>query len=330
MAESSLIPVFVPPLALILAQGEKLKGSALTESEVEQIRDKCGCIMMEAKDAEAMTTTRGFRDVNPENCWADWHRLRAEMIGNGFLPKIVFGMVGGDDFAGNCRPILEEAGVVHEFRPRDERMVDAFKASMFRLEQSLDEQVYEQIAGHITVLYFESSNFSAQQAPAAGRNLLQLGRCLLEAGGIAMKCESSGIAHGRQRWIELAGQSESAAPWAALFRAYVQFPLSAGDDFHTCGMHLLGKPDLIMSEDLMQSAFENDESPIMAVVYLFEVFALYLLGECPDGSFASGHTFRTDAHYPRLRVRWERCTGYDEDDLFFNPFGRWRFAERVT
>jgi len=32
---------------------------------------------------------------------------------------------------------------------------------------------------------------------------------------------------------------------------------------------------------------------------------------------------------PRFRVVWERRTIYEEDKCFFNPFGRWRFAELV-
>ena len=63
----------------------------------------------------------------------------------------------------------------------------------------------------------------------------------------------------------------------------------------------------------------------VGAVKLFTAFALYLLAECPEGEFASGHTFRTGNKAPRYRVEWEPCIGYDEDDFFFNPFGRWRF-----
>lgn len=42
--------------------------------------------------------------------------------------------------------------------------------------------------------------------------------------------------------------------------------------------------------------------------------------------FHSGHTFRLSETSPRFRLIWEECDGYDEDDYFFNTFGRWRFT----
>ena len=142
---SELVPVFMPPLATVLAAAERQAGRALSEQEVVAIRDRSVAMMMKPADAERMSESRGFRDVDPEDCWADWHRLGVEHTGNGYLPKLVL------------------------------------------------------------------------------------------------------------------------------------------------------------------------------------TFAAYLLTACPPQRFASGHTFRCDAESARYVVRWEPCTGYDEDDFFFNPFGRYRF-----
>lgn len=317
--DKDLIPVFMPPLATLLAHAEELKGAPLTETDVVRIRDKSVCMMMERKDAEALIPSRGFRDVEPENCWADWHRLRVEMTGKGCLPKIVLCLVGDAGFANRAGPILAAAGAEHEFRDRNPRMVAAFQASACAVAPTLDAEELEKIAHHQSVLYLLSKNFTSAQAPETSRAMLGLGARLLEAGGLAMKCESSGIAHGRERWIALAEQAGSQAEgqsWPALFRAYVQFPIASDTDLYTCGMHLLGKPDLIAAKAL-------DAEDLAG---LFQTFALYLLGECPEGRFAPGHTFRADDDSPRFVVRWEPCTEYDEDDFFFNPFGRWRFA----
>ena len=97
----------------------------------------------------------------------------------------------------------------------------------------------------------------------------------------------------------------------------MQYPISDGTDLYTCGMHLLGKADLIVGCDVL-SATE--------AVELFSLFALYLLAECPEGEFCSGHTFSVSKKAPKYRVLWEACTGYDEDEFFFNPFGRQRFT----
>lgn len=319
--DKQLIPVFMPTLANMLAHAEKLKGSPLTETEVIRIRDNAPCIMMKASDADKLIETRGFRDVNPENCWADWHRLRVEMTGNGFLPKIILCVPGGKDFPKTCEAILTEAGNEHEWRKREKRMREAFEASEFRVRPSLEKADWELIDQHKTVLYVLSDNYPAAQAPTVSLSMLQLGRQLLEAEGSAIKCESSGIAHSRARWIELANQADGAKDaqtrWSALFDAFVQFPVQSETDYYTCGMHLLGVPDLIVDTEVL--AAED-------AVELFGVFALYLLAECPPGSFASGHTFSADKKAPRYRVVWEPCTEYEEDEFFFNPFGRWRFT----
>jgi hypothetical protein len=149
------------------------------------------------------------------------------------------------------------------------------------------------------------------------------------AGQTGTVCESSGIAHGRARWLELAREAEIADSWSALFRGYVQLPIQNGDDYYTCGLHLLGQPDLIASGTLLREAYDSTEDQAWMAVHLFRAFACYLLAECTPGRFASGHTFSLDAASPRFRVLWEDCAGYEEDDFFFNPFGRWRFAELV-
>src|SRR6185369_17709765 len=96
-----LIPVFVPALANVLALAEKNKGSPLSAAEVEAARDKSVCIMMPTLEAAEMDQSRGFIDVNPENCWADWHRLRTQMVG-GYLPKIILCIPGDDHLRQRC------------------------------------------------------------------------------------------------------------------------------------------------------------------------------------------------------------------------------------
>lgn len=330
MAENDdLIPVFFPPLAACLARAEAVKGSPLTETEVVRIRDRAVCMMMSADRAQRMSESRGYRDVDPENCWADWHRLRVQLTGNGYLPRIVLCVPGSAEFPKQCGPLLEAEAVEHEWQGRAPRMAGAFTASACPYNPSLTEEDFAGVDRHEKVLYVLSPNFTAQDAPAVSRSFLRLGGRLLGAGGLGLKCESSGIAHGRERWLELARAAEGEEWQAALFRAYVQLPLQDGGDYYTCGLHLMGLPDLIVADDLLRQAVGNEKHPSRAAIDLFVTFGLYLLVECPPGGFGSGHTFSADAESSRFRVRWEPCTGYEEDDFFFNPFGRWRFAEVV-
>ena len=74
-----LVPVFIPALGPLLVHAEDLKGKPLSRDEVIRIRDKAACIMMQIDDARQFDESRGYRDIDPENCWFDWQHLRREL-----------------------------------------------------------------------------------------------------------------------------------------------------------------------------------------------------------------------------------------------------------
>jgi uncharacterized protein YegJ (DUF2314 family) len=77
--DEQLVRVFIPPLGTLLLRAEDLKGEPLSHDEVIRIRDKAACIMMQAQDARKLDESRGYRDIDPENCWFDWQHLRREL-----------------------------------------------------------------------------------------------------------------------------------------------------------------------------------------------------------------------------------------------------------
>ncbi len=77
--DKQLRPVFVPSLSAVLIFAEDQKGSPLDLDEVIDIRDNATVIMMSAEDAEQMEKSRGYHDIDPENCWYDWQILRKEL-----------------------------------------------------------------------------------------------------------------------------------------------------------------------------------------------------------------------------------------------------------
>jgi hypothetical protein len=153
------------------------------------------------------------------------------------------------------------------------------------------------------VLYVLSKNFGVAEAPGVARTFLTLGHRLLEAGGIAVKCKSSGISHSRARWLQCDQTANGTVHerFTALFNAYVQYPIGSATELYTCGMHLLGGPDLIISEPTLQICADAGEPTAFAVARLFRVFALYFFAECPVGGFVSGHTFSVDRGSPRFQ-----------------------------
>jgi uncharacterized protein YegJ (DUF2314 family) len=77
--DRALVPVFLPALVVLLVHAEDVKGEPLSKNEVLAIRDDGSCIMMDEEDARAMDESRGYRDIDPENCWYDWQIQRREM-----------------------------------------------------------------------------------------------------------------------------------------------------------------------------------------------------------------------------------------------------------
>jgi uncharacterized protein YegJ (DUF2314 family) len=75
----NLVPVFMPALVVLLVHAEDKKGNPLTKEEVRAVRDLGACIMMKACDARKIDDSRGYRDIDPENCWHDWQMARREM-----------------------------------------------------------------------------------------------------------------------------------------------------------------------------------------------------------------------------------------------------------
>jgi len=291
--------------------------------------------MMREAVARKMDESRGYRDINPENILADWSRLRTQVTGGGYLPKLILCLPGKDDFGAKCASILQKAGLEYEFRERDPRMAKAFAASRCSVRRSLSDEDVEAIAQHTTVLYVLSDNFTFVEAAATSRAFLKLGCELLDAGALGVKCEASGIAHSPSFWRKLAGDAAKSGDiktrpnldfWWAAYVGYVQLPIQSNTDFYSCGMHVLGQPDMIVSLSLISEGIVDKNLAAYEAVELFDGFGLYLLAECDERGFTSGHTFRLNADSKRYRVLWEQCTGYDKDEFFYNPYGRWRFV----
>lgn len=74
--------VFIPALIAILVAKEREAGRALTQKEVESIRDEATAISLPDDVAERMTTERGYSDIDPENVWKEWLSWKASNVEN--------------------------------------------------------------------------------------------------------------------------------------------------------------------------------------------------------------------------------------------------------
>jgi hypothetical protein len=186
--------------------------------------------------------------------------------------------------------------------PYDETLRHAFALAGGR---ALSEDDLRRIDTHTSTLYLIGHGGS----PASAHAMMRAATAVLQAGGIAVKVESSGIAHSARTWLDLTGET---AP-EALYQAYVSLVRSELQ-YYSCGMHVLGYRDVEAPAEL---------EPAMAT-RLLETFLLYTLQ--PRVALRDGDTFSTDAASARWRLGQVECTEYAPDDLFFNPFGMWRLT----
>lgn len=80
MTAARQVPYFSPSLASLLRRAELAKGSPLAEREVLEIRDNATAIVVTPEIAREMDQNRGYRDIDPDNCWIEWQELRQTFL----------------------------------------------------------------------------------------------------------------------------------------------------------------------------------------------------------------------------------------------------------
>ena len=70
--------VFMPPLVELLKAGVIKKGAPLKRREVLKIRDRGVCVRLPVSRVRELEENRGYRDIDPENCWEEWRRFQEQ------------------------------------------------------------------------------------------------------------------------------------------------------------------------------------------------------------------------------------------------------------
>ncbi|MBI3856219.1 MAG: hypothetical protein HY293_11070, partial [Planctomycetes bacterium] len=206
-----------------------------------------------------------------------------------------------------------------EVRGPDLRMRAAFQASACRVRPSMTPADFAAVQGHRSVVYVLSDPFGRSTAAAAAARMIEVGLALLDAGGITMKCESSGIAHSAERWRRIGARlREEGAPGAALFDAFVRLPIvDDNQDLYSCGMHLLGSPDGLLS----LRDFPGED--VLAAHRVLEGF----LRRLRTGPVELQQAFQGEGTEDRFTSILEPCTRYEADDFFWNRWGCFRLRK---
>jgi hypothetical protein len=209
---------------------------------------------------------------------------------------------------------------------QDSRMKAAFKASLDHNHPTIHGAEWRTIDSHSAVAYILSPPIEKAESESISATALLLVAELLNKGGVAAKSESAGLAHGRERWLELASQyrkgirdGDAHSASAALYRAWVQRAIHDEDtnSLYSVGMHLLGCRDVEVDDGL----------EVSDAVKWIDLMGLYLVADKPNRTLREGEGFRLSDSGPRRIIELDNCHRYAEDDFFFNPYGYIRLVE---
>jgi hypothetical protein len=137
----------------------------------------------------------------------------------------------------------------------DDRMSRSFDVCWDRVEPNdwtlADEQA---VASHQSVLYVLGPPMTPDIAVGVSATGLRVVERLIDAGAIAVKGESAGVAHGVARWRQLNLQAQNAARTGddpMLSRtcriAFAKRPLDDDRFFQSVGFHLVGLPEVYVA-----------------------------------------------------------------------------------
>lgn len=191
-----------------------------------------------------------------------------------------------------------------EFEGPFEHMREAFEIGG---QGTISDETLDRLGAHkgVAYLHFEDD------AVAERSRLIAFSEAIRRCGGIAVKVETSGVAHEWDSWFELLN-SESGFDH---YRAVVAL-IGDDDHYYSCGMHQFGLPDSQVPADW-------DAAEAAMAMHRFNY---YQIAERP--TLGSGHTISLSADADPLVMELVDDTRHEADDLFHNPHGVWSLTDQ--
>jgi hypothetical protein len=185
-----------------------------------------------------------------------------------------------------------------EFYAVDPQLPRAFEIAG---QGKIPPEILRQIGQHSSVVYL----LFPLDLPDQRERLLKFSQVVQRVGGIAVKVESSGVAHTWERWSTLLSGNP--------FDLYCAVVVLLGDEdvYYSCGMHHFGLPECALPRSV----------PIDKAAELMNQFNFWQIMERPKLGF--GHTFSLSADSPHYRLTLVQDSRHSSDELFHNPHGIW-------
>ncbi|UPK29465.1 hypothetical protein [Bradyrhizobium sp. 195] len=167
------------------------------------------------------------------------------------------------------------------------------------------------VANHKSVLYVQSPPIDQQKSAAYAAAALLIVDEMFDAGAIAAKGESAGVAHGVARWRSLAVQARKGSKTSqglkmtpavtkACRLAFAKRPLAGDRYYESVGYHLVGLPEVYVA-----TSRGSDRD------------AVKLMDEIADAMTEHG----IEATLRDRKLTLSREQDYAESDFKFNPYG---------
>ncbi len=195
--------------------------------------------------------------------------------------------------------VQAEDHVPLDFCAADPHLARAFEVAG---QGKLPTEVLARVGHHTAVVYLHFPLDLVDQR----ERILKFTQLIQRLGGIAVKLESTGIAHAWERWFALL----SGSPFDIYCAAVVL--IGDEDDYYSCGMQHFGLPDCELPRSV----------PVARAADLINRFNFWQIVERP--TLSSGHTFSLTEVAPHLRLLLRQDVRHADDHLFHNPHGLWR------
>jgi hypothetical protein len=184
------------------------------------------------------------------------------------------------------------------YEDADPRMSESFRVGG---QGKLSEATLQKISSHAGVAYLHFP----LDLPGQRDRIIKFTDVVRRAGGLAIKVESSGVAHEWNRWSYLLTGED--------FDLYCCACMLMADrkHFYSCGMHHFGAPECSVPREM----------DLGEAADLINQFNLFQIVDRPR--LATGHTFSVSDDAPRFRLTLEDDRRHAPDDLFHNPDGIW-------
>jgi len=222
---------------------------------------------------------------------------------NDILHAIVEATEGEYIFAGMVLMNTKTGAAVKMLiEPRDETLPEKFRHLGMRSQVS--EESLKQIDAYEQAVYLIHDTGSFDSA----KILALAGRAILKAGGYGINVDTCNKIFEKDHWMDLTAD-------ASLYNLYEMFVHDAIQDeqgnLFSCGMQHLGLKDTIIYGLPAKTAHST-----------LKIWGSYQVIEQPV--LKIGETFSIAPDAPRFRILKEKNPVYQQDELFYNPFGMWK------